>query len=248
MLRCRVARCSWSAKLVSFALASLVTLQLRAEEPPPTAQAERIYAEGERAYNTGDYAAAAVAFERAYRLSGVTELMFDIGQAHRLAGRDHCEPARRSYAAYLAAFPDSKQRALVEQYLSELGECAPPAPTITVAPAPAAKPLPTTTAPAAQPSRAVWPLVVAGAGAAVAVGGAAVWVRSRMKYDEVKDTCPCPPGTFDSWERMSYAGYALVAVGVAASATGLVLWRMSANDDSARVMLGPTGLQLVGHL
>ena len=243
-------RCSWSAKLAlqSFALTSLFALPLRAQEP--TAEAERIYAEGESAYNSGEYAAAAAAFERAYRLSGVAELMFDIGQAHRLAGPTHCEPARRSYAAYLTAFPESKQRELVEQYLSELGTCPAAATTVNGAPSPVAKPSPTRPPTATTTERAprvVWPLIVAGAGAAVAVGGAAVWVRSRIEYEEVKGTCPCPPGSFDGWERMTYAGYALFAVGVAASATGLVLWRVSA-DDSARVMLGPTGLQLVGHL
>src|SRR4051812_49283826 len=76
-----------------------------ASSPVETDEAKRLYADGKVEFAQGRYEQAIALFERAYALSGATGLLFNLAQAHRLAGQDHCPQALALYKSYLAAQP-----------------------------------------------------------------------------------------------------------------------------------------------
>jgi hypothetical protein len=218
--------------------------------PQPEAEAEAQYAAGERRYNLGEYGGAASAFERSYELSGLPELLFDIGQAHRLAGPEHCAAARRSYSAYLRSVPNTPHEKEVRARLVELGDCGPAGDVrATPAPLPAS---PTGPGSAAHDARHQAPsalrLVLVGGGAATLAAGGILYARVRIKYNDVADGCPCPRGQFDTWQNLAYASYALMAVGAAAGVVGLTLWQTTGPTPRAALSITPGGLQLTGAL
>jgi hypothetical protein len=52
----------------------------------PTVRARELYLEGKRNYDLADYPRAIAAWKESYTLSGAPMLLFNIGQAYRLAG------------------------------------------------------------------------------------------------------------------------------------------------------------------
>lgn len=101
--------------LAAFAAAGAPTTawSQEAHEDPPA-----LYKRGQRYFDVGEFGQAIEAFKRAYELSGAPELIFNLAQAHRLAG-DY-QAAQREYATYLRLRPDSPYRKTVERLLSEL--------------------------------------------------------------------------------------------------------------------------------
>lgn len=70
-------------------------------EPAPADKVERakqLYGEGKRYYDLGDYPHAIETWKQAYVLSAAPMLLFNIAQAHRLAG--DCAQALKVYASY----------------------------------------------------------------------------------------------------------------------------------------------------
>lgn len=63
----------------SFGVAGLV---FAPEQEDPNAGAREAYNEGEKAYRLGKFDDAAVAFERAYELSGLPDILYNIGLSH----------------------------------------------------------------------------------------------------------------------------------------------------------------------
>src|SRR4051812_21624426 len=202
----------------------------------PSAEARRLYAEGKTEYAQGHYVEAVQLFERSYALSGSPALLFNMAQAHRLAGSDHCADAVALYKSYLAAEPNAENEKEVEERIEQLGDCAPPKPADQPAPAtpPAAPASPTVSAtPAAQPPPPsarnpahlpTGPVLVTGTGAALLVAGGVLYARSWDKHREAEKLCPCYPGTYSSWEVLSNVSYALLAVGGATVAGGVSWW------------------------
>lgn len=72
----------------------------------------------------GEYAKAAKYWTYAYKIRPEPELLFNIAQAHRLAGER--DKARMLYESYLREVPNATNRAEVEGFLSELKD--PPKP------------------------------------------------------------------------------------------------------------------------
>jgi tetratricopeptide (TPR) repeat protein len=158
-----------SHQLMARALVALLLLaatgQARADD---AAVARKHYERGTTLYDLRRYREAAAEYERAFELRNEPSLLFDIGQAYRLAG-DY-EPALRSYRAYLRRLPNAPDRpevlrhiALTEKLLDEqrgagarhpAGEAAPTPPAPAPAPAPSLQPSPalTATAPAPAPT------------------------------------------------------------------------------------------------
>ena len=112
----------------------------RAAEPDP--EARRLYAQGKAEYAQGHYVEAIALFERSYALSESTALLFNMAQAHRLAGPAHCADALALYKSYVAAEPGAENRKEVEERIAELGECASQKSVESPAPAPAPAPAP----------------------------------------------------------------------------------------------------------
>jgi tetratricopeptide (TPR) repeat protein len=239
--------------------ASLVAAPGFAAEP--STEARRLYAEGKAEYAQGHYVEAVALFERSYALFESPALLFNMAQAHRLAGPEHCADALALYKSYLLSQPDAENRREVEERIQELGECpvmkppadvAPPVTTAAVSAAPA--PSPRVAAPAQLESRPPpapqtgaslsAPILVAGTGAALLVAGGVLYARAWDKHREAEKICPCYPGTYEKWEVLSNVSYALLAVGGATLAGGVTWWVVAepgAKGRGARAGLGVSG-------
>lgn len=218
----------------------------------PSAEARRLYAEGKAQYAQGHYEDAVGLFERSYALSESTALLFNMAQAHRLAGPAHCADAVALYKSYLAAEPDAENKQEVEERIAELGDC----PAASESAPPASEPVAKPPAPAAEPKRVpppsvatstampTGPVLVTGTGAALLVAGGVLYWRAWGKHREAERICPCYPGTYSSWEVLTNVSYALLAVGGATLGGGVTWWIVGAPAPSgqpSRAMLGFSG-------
>jgi tetratricopeptide (TPR) repeat protein len=232
---------------------------------PTKAQARAVYAKGKAAYERGEYAVALAHFEEAYRLSPAAALLFNMAQAHRLSGPEHCQQALDLYRRYVAADPEAKNREEAAERIDEMQKCVarpdnpksaaspaiieparaadarPPSverahPSQLSAPPPAR---PARDAPAAPPPRArsAAPIIVTGVSAAVGIAGVILYARARAKYDEVESTCPCQPGAFSNWETLTSVSYGLMAVGAVGTASG-VSWYLLGGDNGSNAPHG----------
>ena len=73
---------------------------------------------GIAAQRRGEYDAAVALYKQAYQLVPHPVLIFDMAQAHRLAG--HVDQARGLYARYLALDPDGSEAKVARQLIAEL--------------------------------------------------------------------------------------------------------------------------------
>jgi hypothetical protein len=76
------------------------------------------FVKGTRAYDLGLYDEAIAEYMTAYKIKDDPAFLFNIGQAHRLAG--HPAEALRFYKTYLSKIPTATNRAEVETKMSEL--------------------------------------------------------------------------------------------------------------------------------
>lgn len=83
-----------------------------------TRRAKKHVADGLAAQDAGDFTTAIAEYERAYRLVPHPEILFNLGQAHRLDG----QPARALsyYRRYLAIEPDGRVAADAKRWIAEL--------------------------------------------------------------------------------------------------------------------------------
>ncbi len=194
-------------------------------------------------------------FERSYALSESTALLFNMAQAHRLAGPAHCADAVALYKSYLAAEPDAENKQEVTERIAQLGDCAGPVePVVAVSPPPAnstpqtagsvrAAPRPIEE-PAKRAALPTGPVLVTGTGAALLVAGGVLYARAWDKHREAERVCPCYPGTYSTWEVLTNVSYALIAVGGATLAGGVTWWVVGEPAQSgqpSRAMLGVAG-------
>lgn len=225
----------------------------------PSAEARRLYAEGKAEYAQGHYEDAVKLFERSYALFASPALLFNMAQARRLAGPEHCGDALALYKSYLAALPDAENRREVEERIAELGECPPHDEPASVAPKPEPALAPREPSPSRSPVRAIavptsqpakmsrsltGPVLVAGTGAALLVAGGVLYARAWDKHREAEDVCPCYPGTYRTWEVLTNVSFALMAAGSAAVVGGVAWWAIgepSSSRGPARAMLGFSG-------
>jgi tetratricopeptide (TPR) repeat protein len=163
-------------------LAMVVVLTLA---PPALAQAGRDSARahfdrGTTLYDLGRYKEAAAAFEEAFSLENDAALLFNIGQAYRLANQP--ADAVRAYKSFLRRKPNASNRRVVEGYIATLQkrieepnpaepQAAPPE---LVAPSPE---------PAPPPPRRGWVWGVIGGAAAVVVGAVVVGAVAAQPRD-----------------------------------------------------------------
>jgi hypothetical protein len=115
-------------------LAALVLLGAagaRAAEPTPAEaeasekivdpEAQQLFESGLRHFNVGDYPAAIRDFKAAYHRSPAPGLLYNLAQAHRLAGE--CGPALVLYRRYLASNPPGKIRERTEARILDMEAC-----------------------------------------------------------------------------------------------------------------------------
>jgi hypothetical protein len=166
-------------------------------------QARKLTVQSIREYNLGHYEPALTDIERAYELSGLPALLYNLGQCHRMLG--HWKKAEFFYRGYLREKRDAANRAEVVHLIelvqaAEKNEAAPtaaqqpvvaPAPAaptsppplvIETAPPPATPPVPAaavTEAPdrSGPPASTWW---IGGSGAALAVCGGVAGVLAGV--------------------------------------------------------------------
>jgi tetratricopeptide (TPR) repeat protein len=109
-----------SSQLVAVFLALLFSTAAyaRDEADPRKLDARRHFESGMAHFNLQEYAFAISEFEDAYRLQPDPAFLYNLGQAHRLAGHD--ERALYFYRTYLRAAPEADNRAEVESRISDL--------------------------------------------------------------------------------------------------------------------------------
>lgn len=216
----------------------------------PNEEARRLYAEGKAKYAQAQYEEAVRLFERVYALTESPALLFNMAQAHRLAGPGHCAKALTLYQSYLSALPTAENRKEVAERIAELGDCAgdarpapPPAPVLTASEQ--APPPPAPIAPVRNASKLpTGPVLMTGAGAALLVAGGVLYWRARDKHREAKRSCPCYPGTYSDWEMLSNVSYVLLSVGGATTLGGVSWWAFgdpSSASSEPHAMLGVSG-------
>jgi tetratricopeptide (TPR) repeat protein len=248
--------------LLSAILGLVIDLALAgpaAGQSSDAARARDLYEEGARLYNLGQYDNALRSFEQAYAVSGAKPLLFNIAQAHRLAGPAHCDKALLAYETYLREDPQASNRVEVEQRIGEMRTCSErERATQTVvqtprAPAPADVSKVESIAPSTDkrpaPTPSVAPIVVTGVGGVLAVAGGVLYWRARVKFDQVRGSCPCPEGAFAGWQAATTASYALLATGGATLVGGISWWifdRRQTSAGSYGVVVDPGGVFVVG--
>src|SRR5262245_13292871 len=82
------------------------------------AEAKRLYEEGLKHYNLGEYDSAIAKFKSAYAISSAVGLLFNIAQSYRL--KKDWEQASTFYLTYLRLKPDAPNRSDVEQRIAEM--------------------------------------------------------------------------------------------------------------------------------
>jgi tetratricopeptide (TPR) repeat protein len=104
--------------VTSLAAPSAVRADDLAVDDRAAARAKKLYAEGDKLFNLGKFAAALVKFEKAYEAKPIPGLLFNIGQCHR--NLDDYDAAIFSFRKYLKLLPDAANRDAVLEYIDEL--------------------------------------------------------------------------------------------------------------------------------
>jgi hypothetical protein len=107
------------------ALAALVMLAAAARDAP-SAEEQRLYAQGLAAWNAGDARGAERAWAEGYRVARDPAFLVRMGEAEEKAGAP--AEAFETYRRYLREAPDASDRADIEQRIARLAP-APPPPT-----------------------------------------------------------------------------------------------------------------------
>jgi hypothetical protein len=223
-------------------------------------EAERLYNQGQQAYEALRYDDALTAWERSYALSKLPALVFNIAQAQRLRGKPgDCTKATTSYRKFISLAPKSNERPQAEGFIAELAPCveqeAKPQPVVI--PPPQAVTPPATTLPAPMPppregggggkGKRFAGYAVGGAGLVLVATGVYFGAKARRLGDEVSDECAdgCDWNLVKDKDAEGKSAettqYVLYGVGLAAIAAGGVLWWMGNKEaKSSNVAVTPT--------
>jgi tetratricopeptide (TPR) repeat protein len=232
----------------------LLVARLAAAAP---SEAERLYNEGQTAYDAKRYDDAIAAWTRSYELSHLPALVFNIAQAYRLAG--NCEKAVESYKKLVELDPKSPQRTAAEGFVRDLEPCpaqiAPPPPPPDVGHV-EPKPVPPVVVPVEPRKRPILAYAVGGAGVALIAVGAYFGSQASSLASDVNTACKagCDFDTIkqkdaDGRSAQSYE-YVFLGVGLAGVATGTVLYMLGHRHEAAVTVTpvrGGAGLAWTHH-
>jgi len=226
-------------------------------------EAERLYNQGQQAYEALRYDDALVAWERSYALSKLPALLFNIAQAQRLRGKPgDCTKATANYRKFISLAPKSSERPTAEGFIAELAPCVEqeskpqPAPTIPAPEAvtpPSSSPTPVTLNEGGGKGKRFAGYAVGGAGVVLVVTGVYFGAKARRLGNEVSDDCAdgCDWNLVKDKDAEGKSAettqYVLYGVGLAAIAAGGVLWWMGnteAKSSTIAVTPAPGGAAL----
>jgi len=212
----------------------LLTTQLASAESEP----ERLYYEGQRAYDAKQYGAAIDAWQQSFARSKLPGLLFNLGQAYRLRARTgDCTQAVDTYRRFITLDPASTKRAEAERFLAELAPCADAerAPILRE-PAPSGK----------RPLRLA-SYASLGVGLASVAVGAYYGNRASSLGDQVTAACAETCSLADvaaldaEGRRAARLQYVLYGVGAVGLVTSGALYWLSRSERAPRVAVVPRG-------
>lgn len=239
--------------------ASAVEAQSTASREARIAEAKRAFAEGTRAYSSGEFETALARFRRAYELTGSPDLLYNIATVSDRMRLD--EEALEAYEGYLEARPKSADREHVASRIDVLREAiearkraeldaeieARKAAIDAAARVKAERPLTHYVGPGPGP----W--ITIGTGSAALVTGAVLVGLGQRDQNKVENA---PAGSsYSTVEEMAErgpkrtkAGIALMGVGGAAVIGGII-WQLTGGHEEAmpEVSIGPTGISVRGR-
>ncbi len=225
-------------------------------------EAERLYVQGQQAYDGGRYDDALAAWEKSYALSKLPALLFNIAQAQRLRGKPgDCTKATANYRKFISLAPKATERPTAEGFIAELSPCVDAEARPVVPPPETVTPPPTTTQP--PPVAPVAPVretpsnagrgkrfagyATGGAGVVLVLTGVYFGAKARRLGNEVSDECAdgCDWNLVKDKDAEGKSAettqYVLYGVGVAALAAGGVLWWLGTKEQhAANVAVMPT--------
>jgi tetratricopeptide (TPR) repeat protein len=185
--------------LTFVALLLLPTVASAQKPAPPLDEAKLHFKKGDEHYARKEYDLAITEFKRAYELSKLPLILFNIAQAYRLKG--DVRQALAYYEDYLRLDPAAPSRGQVEKRIEELERAIaeedqknqPPPPPITTTPPVVTPPSPPVEPPPLVEEEVVSPgrglriagIATAGAGVALATTSVLFALKARGYYDEV---------------------------------------------------------------
>ncbi len=203
-----------------------------------TAEENRaLFQSAEEAYDRGEYDQALKLFELLYERSGHPALLFNMAQAHRMAGPAHCLEAHRLYVQYLVDDPKPPNGGEVRERVRELAPCAQKAEEQQSSPA--------TPQVRAQETQAPSPVAkaITLASGAVLLVGLGMFSAGKIRFTLAQDECPCDTGAFSTWQAVEKVGVGAMVVGGSGLAIGGIWWWASVNPTphDETVWLSATG-------
>ena len=200
---------------------------------------------GKALLDSGRFAEAAEEFDKAYRLSGRPQLLYNLYVAHRDAG--NTPKAVEALRAYLKSVPDAPDRVNLQAKLDSLEEQEKHRIEQEEATRRANEEAALAKAEAAKRTRTVVdkspvPWILMGSGTALLAASIGTGVAALNKSSELEDNCfsatACPSsqkGNIDKAQSLSITTDVLWGVGGAAVVTGFVLWVTGTLDTKREV-------------
>ena len=251
-------------------VAALWALSAAAAEPPtspqggtpadPKEQARKLLVRAVEHYDNAEFDKAIDLFQETYALMPAPGILFNIAQAYRIKGRGHCTRASEYYRRFLDEGGLGPNRAVAEQRIAELKECADEersrardglAAKPTAPAEPASVPAgPTPEVQQASPRKPLWPLAVGGVGLAAAGVGVALYATAASDWNRLSSTCgatrTCSATDTAGPAAREQAGVGLlVGGGVVTAAAVVLLLALPAAPVRVGVWAGPQSAALV---
>jgi len=207
---------------------------------------EQLYREGQAAYDAKRYDEAIAKWEQSYAISKLPALMFNLAQAHRLAG--HCREAVAAYKKFVALDPEASDAPTATQLIGELEPTCPaevePPDTQPDKPPPHG---PGTTSHVVDRGhgKRVFGAVVAGTGLALVATGLYFGNHATSLADEVRTACAsgCEWATVEdkdaAGKRAELLQYVFLGSGAAAIVAGVATYAIGVRSKT--VVVEPRG-------
>ncbi len=219
-----------SCSTVALAATILCAAVAQAQKPDPSEieRGKAHYQAGASYFAEARYEDALREFNEAYRLSKRPPLLFNISLCQERVGR--LDDAVASLERYLKEDPAISDRSVVEARLHNLREQKVRA-DAAKEPAPPPAPAPPPVEPA-RPRRRLFTWIAGALGVAAFAGVLAAQLVAKNDRDQLQSMCDAQgncgfasaQSLIDGGRAAVYASYALIAVGTAALATGVVLF------------------------
>jgi hypothetical protein len=239
------------------ALIVLLVIATTAPLAHAESKAEKLYLEGQQAYDAARYDDALTAWNQSYALSKLPALLFNIAQAQRLRARPgDCTQATANYKKFIALQPKSSERPTAEGFIAELSPCveaearpapAPAAQAVTPASSTAPSTAASTDKPASGKGKRFAGYAVGGAGVVLVVTGVVFGAKARRLGDEVSDECRdgCDWNLVKDKDAEGKSAettqYVLYGVGAGLAVAGGVLWWLGSREQQrSSVAVTPT--------